>query len=904
MPSYDQLRTLSFRLPEGKPLKPQTFQILKFPEKWKSELRNLQAEITGRSVDKTNVPISSLNKALRALVPDLIYITPYAAKSNVQPWLYSAMPIDIQALYLIFNAWVKTQFKKASEKRITALLKKLPVEDLQWEPTKLNVGSWTTADNGTAELGGDNSFILLPHVLAAKLSQDDISIEFGPNILRFRRAPLFIGSKGAELVSWPPLDYADKRGSWYWSVVITFTLQTVPFQSFPVLHCDLSLRRWGSMPIEFLPSDKETNVYLLTEVPWLKNLPYSNSFQVAPIRSEKVPASEGHKDKSEYRVTWGSNLVPLLDWLKVGDRFPTPQNIKDNPESTLNLNNDNPTAALVFRYGINPKHGVGPGLSPADRRQLAEQIAKLIAPEWEFVELLQRVKFKSEVPTNIFLPDSKAKKKTKISEFNALRVRAIRQAVGDSLTLEIWYQNEAKRAGLINAIRESLGIPDSASFPYEFADLDFTLNLRYQPLGALGDKLEIDSGIKDEKDRRRQAIRKRGKEVAEKIEKIEQASAPLAQSKVTAALIELDGADRKDFANNADPKYALRRGFALCDRVTQFISTELDKLSHRATSSFLDLLRQLEVQPACPNIVIKKHSLPDKINYVGLWLVKHNSPTSADGSTQRVPVMVYMASDTTEIKAIAPGFDNQWLPYREALLKIGKEEVKGFKRPEEAMLKFIKPKLHDVIYQDRSPKDTVLFCHAQNTRHAWKWLNNGNIALDMVFLGKEKPQPINRYFPGLRIVRIRDSQSHETPEWYAQNKLLAEKDKEQGWAQGIFKMGDRVFASTYNKPKQFQNLSPKQSKVSPWTTVNKTTKEEHVHAPSPDTYVWNPGLVELTVACLQSGDDPFPWVALTHELRHIALQYDEPLKLPLPLHLAKQIEEYVLLMENEDIEDE
>jgi hypothetical protein len=45
---------------------------------------------------------------------------------------------------------------------------------------------------------------------------------------------------------------------------------------------------------------------------------------------------------------------------------------------------------------------------------------------------------------------------------------------------------------------------------------------------------------------------------------------------------------------------------------------------------------------------------------------------------------------------------------------------------------------------------------------------------------------------------VRDSQGHETPEWYAP------KGDEQGWTKGLFKMGDRVFASTYNKPKQFR----------------------------------------------------------------------------------------------------
>ncbi|MDY6803733.1 MAG: DUF3962 domain-containing protein [Cyanobacteriota bacterium] len=875
---YNQLRTLSFRLNERKPPEPQIFKTLSLPETWKNELRNLQAEITGRSVDKTNVPIANLNKALRALVPDLIYIEPYAAKSGERApkrWLYATEAIDTQALYLIVNAWVHTQFSKASDARRSQLLAQLKVGDLQWAATPVT-GTWSHETNGTAKLDISN-FILLPHVLAAQLSQENASIEFGPETLRFRRASLGAGTLGAELVSWPPIKYDDE---WYWSVVVTFTLQTIPFQSFPVLHCDLSLRRWCSQPT-YLPGGKETSVYLLTNVPWLKNLPSSNSFQVASIEWEAVPASERNENASdEYRLVWGSKLPALLDRLNLLHKFPTPQNIKDDPVSALNLSGS-PNAGLVFRYGIKPQHGVGPGLMPGNRRTLAEEIAELIAPQWELVEPLPRVTFRPKVATNPFFPNSTAKKKRTESKFQEQRVRAIAETVGDSLTVEIWYQRETMRDESIKAIRDWLGIPESASFPYNFPEGDFTLDVRAQLLGALGDKLEIDSGIKNEKTRRRQAISQRGEEVAEKVE---------ALSGVTAALVELAGADGFSSASE-DPKQALRRGFALCYRVTQFITTEEKSLSHRAKSGFLDLLRQLGVQGAPPKIAIAKHKLPDPLHYVGLWLMKHNSPTSADGSVQRVPVMVYMKSDSTEIQAIAPGFDS-WLSYREALLKIAKGEVKGVGRVEQT-IPFIKEKLtNDVLPLG----DTLLVCHAQNLRSAWKWLTNGNIAIDTVAFGNEPQRSIGE-LKGLRIVRVRDSQRHETPEWYAQeeDKKGLIKDR-RGFSDGLFQMGDRVFASTYNKPKQLKNLSVNTSKVSSWTNSKGTTKD-----PSPGAFSWNPGLFELTVACIQPGDEIFPWAAITHELRHIALQYDEALKLPLPLHLAKQMEEYVLLIENEEI---
>ena len=416
--SYNELRTLSFRLASQNTVGQDTFNILKFPEAWKNELRSLQAEIKNRPVDKTTVPIGLLNKAMRALVPDLIHIAPKAAQSEAQSWLYSTTPIDSKALYLIVNAWVKTQFFKASETSITNLLKKLKADDLVWQPTAIDVNEWTTEPNGTAKLGSDNTFILLPHILAAKLSQDNVTIHWHSQVLRFRRAPM-LGTQ-SELVSWPPMKYKDS----YWSVVITFTVQTVPFQNFPVIHCDLSVRRWGSLPIQSLPADKDTSVYLLTSVPWLEGIPNSNSFQVAPIAWERVPSSQQQECQSKYRMKWGSNLAPLLDKLNPRHPFPAPQDIAKNPVSALNLNGSQ-SAALVYRNGINPEHRVGPGLSPADRRYLAEKIAELLAPEWELVEQLQRVNFKPAVPQNPFLPNSQTKQKHTSIELENQRCIAI-----------------------------------------------------------------------------------------------------------------------------------------------------------------------------------------------------------------------------------------------------------------------------------------------------------------------------------------------------------------------------------------------------------------------------------------------------------------------------------------------
>ena len=72
--------------------------------------------------------------------------------------------------------------------------------------------------------------------------------------------------------------------------------------------------------------------------------------------------------------------------------------------------------------------------------------------------------------------------------------------------------------------------------------------------------------------------------------------------------------------------------------------------------------------------------------------------------------------------------------------------------------------------------------------------------------------------------------------------------------------------------------------------------------PKPDKQTWNPQLVEIAIAALQLEDRPQHLAALVHELRSIAVHHTEPLTLPLPCHLALQIAEYLLPIEEEQDE--
>lgn len=72
---------------------------------------------------------------------------------------------------------------------------------------------------------------------------------------------------------------------------------------------------------------------------------------------------------------------------------------------------------------------------------------------------------------------------------------------------------------------------------------------------------------------------------------------------------------------------------------------------------------------------------------------------------------------------------------------------------------------------------------------------------------------------------------------------------------------------------------------------NRSFKESRIDFPT-HRFAEN-DMIELYPLQLQPGDSAAPWIFYTNALRHIPIQYDRSTILPLPLHLAKALEEYL-----------
>lgn len=900
---FHELRTLAFKIvPEVKTL-PHRFVTLDIPEELKSLLRRELATALNRDVEKTRMRMSVLNKAARMLIPDLISITRNADEAFKRPWLYGHReePASALAIQQLIRSWIYTAFPSQMSAAIRqTLANKVTTESLIWRQRTVDLAHWEKAPNGTAkqpqEEGADR-FVLVPDLMAARLCQPGVELDWGPHHLRFRRCPSTPGQAGAELISWPPLPYEDReKRLWPYSVVLTLTLQTVAFQSFPEIHCDISIRRWAGPKIEYLPGGKETSVYLLDSVPWIEGIHHSNSFQVAPIAWQRLSKAEQKEEQLPYRLTWNSDLVKLLDYLSARDRFPNPQELVQAPGSYLR-DDGRPSAAIVYRYSIDPPHEVGSGLMPIDRHHFAEQMKEIFAPELAFVDPPQRKKYSLTIPENPFLAKEDENEQEDLSAGDtspgaqAQRRGAVAEVTGKYLTLGIWYQSDRIRQALLQALHLLLGYPLISEDTYTWITEELTLTVITYPLGAIGDSLHFKPGLGNrgrEVERWHAAIRQRIEEVV--------AVVPAAGGR-TAALVELDPA--KAFQGN-DPKYALRMGFARQNWLTQFITPyqenkrlpekqrhkEEEKIGHRAIAAMRDLLRQCGVLGTRPQIIYKGKTenlpVPEHLHYLGIWLIKQYAASSYTHIPQMLPLLIHMASDTREIYVKARGFKD-WLSYPDALLALANGLAQGVHKPREA-LPFVMDTLNRLI---PSIPHVMLFFHAQNFRSAWSWLTNENIT-------KELPPSFAKY-KHAHIVRIRSGE-HETPEWYAQSEIVP-----YGFAKGLFMSEEHshIFASVQDKPPTTVNLSKELSKGMSRVKVDKEGKAKDI-APNPTVSAWNPSIVEITISG-SSPDEALMWAAIANELRHgMASHYNHPTVYPIPLHLAALIEEYVLPLEEID----
>lgn len=137
------------------------------------------------------------------------------------------------------------------------------------------------------------------------------------------------------------------------------------------------------------------------------------------------------------------------------------------------------------------------------------------------------------------------------------------------------------------------------------------------------------------------------------------------------------------------------------------------------------------------------------------------------------------------------------------------------------------------------------------------------------------PNPLSLLDSGVRIIRIRRNQ--EVPDYFTNLSMKStEEHLQYTSASGIFKYED-VYWGIHTKPNDIHYTNSfKESKIA-----------------FPRHRFAEKDMIEFYPLQLQPGDNAASWIFYANELRKIPIQYSEATVLPLPLHLATALEEYL-----------
>lgn len=339
----------------------------------------------------------------------------------------------------------------------------------------------------------------------------------------------------------------------------------------------------------------------------------------------------------------------------------------------------------------------------------------------------------------------------------------------------------------------------------------------------------------------------------------------------------------KNTTKEKDAKDLLRCGFAMSNRVTQFINPDEESqeegngLQSKIDNTIYDLLRQFGYTkspqnggklPVCPVIAIDS---PSNLN-------------SMTGKTVRtLPMMLKFNFEDRMITVESPAINNG-LPvsYYKACLEICKLSMNSDCKSicDEAMRRYIEQKMKGLenIYRF---KDAIVIVSGDGfiRSELWPGISNKKIS-SYSFIDKYCPESIdvgNKFLSvtlslnnsRLRVVRIRCND--EVPDYY-----FVDEEKYSGNSDGIFLYHDVYYASTAEKSRDKRYRKG----------------DEEFSISNPKHSYLGKKIIEYYPLSLCKDDDSKSIINYLNELRGLSPQFNKITNLPLPLHYLNKIKEY------------
>lgn len=904
---YPQLHQLMYAIAESSKLEYGGYYAMDFPSDLLNSLKTATDKVKeNRKWKNLSIPIADLNAAIKA-TNTLIHVSRGITQQgrSIPFWLLSSVKINSKSISDLVKAWIIIHYGRIWNYEYIDDLKSLAIpENFQWKEHKENIFDWQRSESNSVALPiYDNAFKVMADAIANYIATNGLNI--GGKHLNYLKGP-----NDGEVQQWPPEKiYYGQKGDkfWFQSNVIKVSIQQRFFDDRPYVLFLPSVRRYVLQQNINTLKNPKTSVHIKAPVShWCADFPLKPSIQSVALTVEK--------NEEKFVKKFVGNVPEILRFMGSQNSFISPETneiVKQLSEVNFHNSEDKLISLIPYQTGLKAgkkkpvKPKIACGYYPRDL-----QVLNLAIQEC-FGDILNPVSPQSPILFNV-PGKSKKKESAKLQptpSSNSKRKEAVRKSIPAFIKEKSW-----KPIVLLSCFKQ-----------------EFIEDLKTALQAVLGDDFEEIVEIKIASDKLANLfatpLSKSGG-VNERVKQLSQDEElpALSKEKLGVAIVEIRGADSSDYGEN-DPKKANRKGLCDVGYLSQFFVDNPDMTAKAKAQKFintvLDALRAIGITfpKEYTHLETGESSIkvPENLHFLCLRLLRITKKTAIDKKSKTLPLFLRISNQTGEVQCKIMSLDenaiyhNKWLSYSEALLSIGKNEVKTIpikeEKDKEAIVNFIQTTL------EKLEGNNLLLVEQDNVRIVWPNVQIKRAKIDKLTFDRNCQNYIPiKNFKGLRVAAYRTN-FDEVPDGYIvkipkDEKLLSLDrfmDCQDLWNGGTDK---RIWLSTGGKtdnkasanasrlveyPKEFGSKETEEN--SEEKKGRKKLDKAELVAPNWNSIAWSSQLKEISLLAIQPKDDPFLWANIVHDLRLDAIQWEHALELPLPLDLAKKMDQFFRILD-------
>lgn len=824
-------------------------QIIK--QKWYEVEKTLQGSNT-----EFNFNIQSLQRLLETNLNNIVDISKVSVNSDDTKWIKSFKKIDIEKLIACFKIWVRNQYiednidtfknrKKPTQKtrelaeELILLIKKENFD----EQSKERI---TLFENGqVTNLEAYNLYIL-------RIMNDLVGRQID---IKNVTSKLLYSRKNELITDTHDIKYLDS----YISFVINLSLQTLPPKNEVYLNVDLSIRRWAN---------NKKNKYEKN-----KFLPNKKNCYVR-VDDNKMQVLTGEYSSKYKKLVWSDIDYKCFKQCNVLCKIPE----FDNLLSGLDKYNKGQKNDVLVPYKddikwIDTKYKAGVTFN--DRDTIYNYIKDYLIEKDEFDKDIEAIQLRS---TPIGDPEKFIDESWNIDR--ELFLNQLDKAIDNKiLSVEVYIDKEAIKEYGLELDKLKVDISTYLNKYLSNSKHKIVFKTEYNFIR------QLDIGNNEYF-----GVEKRIKEIENKLKNVTEPTLSLVFIKNKEYYSKLD------IKNNRDPKLAIRSGFALMGRLTQFITfenysnevirieqlikntkaeeiKEKEKINKILQAAILDGFRQLGVVFNYTN----RKALKNK-DIVGIHITK-NKKNIYNKKIKPFPIIIRYDVENSKIYAYCDLVDKVEVSYWKLNLALAKliadREVETFIKDNLLELSLYK-RLDRMI--EKNNKELIVIVDS-NARGFIKGISNIEIANQYkknteeynLMIRENKVLNISKK-DNISLIRLRHN--GEVPSYIP----FKNKNNDYNQSSGIYKY-DEVYYIIESKPKH-EGLGYKQH----MSKVDSISSFSHRR------------MIEVFPIFMsdESEKNKKDTISILRKLKSNSIQFDsKELILPLPLHLALKSEEYL-----------